>query len=96
MYFLNYVKQNKVLYFSTQVKQNANKAMYLLNHGTHKTIDAFCFTEYKHSALSAMCYLSRVKHCKTSAMFYLNYVKPNTISVLCFLTHVKQNENNAM
>ena len=70
-------------------------AIYIL-YGTHKTINAFCFTQCKHSVLSAMCYLNQVKQCKTRAMLYLNYVKPNTTSVLCFSTHIKQNANNAM
>ena len=70
--------------------------MYLLNHGTHKTIIEFCFSECKHNALSAMCYLSLVKQCKISAMLYINYVKPNTTGVLCFSTYVKQNANNAL
>ena len=34
----------------------------------HTKHNAFRFNESKHSALSAMCYLSQVKHCKTNAM----------------------------
>ena len=71
MCYLNHVKQCKLstklilkysnqnfnnnLVFRTHVEQNENNAMYLLNHGTHKTNNAFCFIQCKHSALSAMC-----------------------------------------
>ena len=92
--FLNYVKQNitSVLYFV--FLQNANNAIYLLNHVTHKTINEACFN--KHKALSAMCYLNQVNQYKTTAGFYLNCIKDNTNNVFCFTTHVKQNSNNAM
>ena len=55
--FLNYSnhKFNSTLGFTTHVNQNANNAIYLLNHVTHKTINGFCFTKCKHNALSAMC-----------------------------------------
>ena len=83
MLYLNNVKQNRtsVLCFTTHVKQNTNNAEcpfesfytqnkgVFLNHVTHKTIRAFSFNQFKHSALSAMCYLNQVKHCKTIAMF---------------------------
>ena len=98
MLYLNYIKQHttKILCFSTLVKQNANSKMYLLNHLTHKTINAFCFIECKHSALSAMNYLSQVKHCKPRTMLYLKYIKHNKNSILCFTTHIKQNKNTKM
>ena len=60
MLYLNYVKQNttSVLCFSTYVKQNANNAMYLLNHPTHKTINAFCLNQSKHSAINTILFES--------------------------------------
>ena len=57
---LNYSKHNSnsTLCFSTYVKQSANKAMYLLNHGTHKTINEFCLNQSKHDAINAMLFES--------------------------------------
>ena len=75
-------------------KMQTTQSIYFKSWNT--TIKAFCFTQCKHSALRAMCYLSQVKQCKTSAMLYLNYVKPNTTSILCFSMHVQQNTNNTM
>ena len=62
--------------------------LYLLNHVTDTTINVFCFIEFKHSALNAMCYLNQVKHCRTSAMLFLNYVKHNRLIALCVLQHM--------
>ena len=60
MLYLNYVKPNttSVLCFSTHVMQNANNAMYLLNHLTHKTINAFFLNQSKHSAINAILFES--------------------------------------
>ena len=63
------------------VQQNTNNAMYVLNHLIHKTINAFCFNQSKHSALSAMCYFNQIKHCKTITMLHMNYIKHNSTSV---------------
>ena len=83
MLYLNYAKANtaSILCFPTDVKQNENNAMYLLNHVKHKTINAFCYKS-KHSALSAMRYLSPIKHCKTRAMLFLKTLNPNNAE--CF------------
>ena len=68
--------------------------MYLLNHVKHKTINKFCFNESKHSALSAMCYLSQVKLCKTSAMLFMKTQNPNNAE--CFLNHVTHKTSYAI
>ena len=88
MLYMNYIKQNltSILCFSTHVKQNANNAIYLLNHVKHKTSNAFCCYKSKHSALSAMRYLSPIKHCKTKAMLFLKILNPNNAE--CFLNHL--------
>ena len=75
-------------------KQNANNAKCLLNHVTHKTINALCFHRSKLSAISTICYLSQVKHCKTSTMLFLNYVKQNTNSNEWLLNHVTHKTSN--
>ena len=56
--------------------------MYLLYHVKHKTINAFCFNDSKHSALSAIRYLSPIKHCKTKAMLFMKTLNPNNAE--CF------------
>ena len=45
MLYLYYNKHNSnsTLCFSTYAKQSQNNAMYRLNHGTHKTINAILF-----------------------------------------------------
>ena len=43
--------------------------MYLLNHVTQKTVTAFCFIEFKHKALSTMCYMNQVKPWKQNSLF---------------------------
>ena len=56
--------------------------MYLLNHVKHKTTNEFCFNKSKHSALSAMCYLSQAKHCETSAMLFMKTQNQNNAECL--------------
>ena len=94
MLYMNYIKQNltSILFFSTHVKQKANSAMYLLNHVKHITINAFCFNDSKHSALSGMRYLSPVKHCKTKAMLFMKTLNPYNAE--CFLNHLTHKTSN--